>query len=66
MPNRLPLTTIFFTVFLDVVGVGIATPTITPLMLRADSGLLTGTYSVDERTILLGYLLASFSIAGFF
>lgn len=64
--NRLPLTTIFFTVFLDVVGVGIATPTITPLMLRADSGLLSGTYSLDERTILLGYLLASFSIAGFF
>jgi len=64
--NRLPLTTIFFTVFLDVVGVGIATPTITPLMLRADSGLLAGTYSIDERTILLGYLLASFSIAGFF
>lgn len=66
MPTRLPLTTIFFTVFLDVVGVGIATPTITPLMLRADSGLLPSTYPIDERTILLGYLLASFSIAGFF
>ncbi|MBO0951534.1 MFS transporter [Fibrella forsythiae] len=66
MPNRLPLTTIFFTVFLDVVGVGIATPTITPLLLRGDSELLAGTYSIDERTVLLGYLLASFSIAGFF
>ncbi|MEZ0539349.1 MFS transporter [Fibrella arboris] len=66
MPARLPLTTIFFTVFLDVVGVGIATPTITPLLLRADSGFLPGTYTIDERTILLGYLLASFSIAGFF
>ncbi|MEZ0483527.1 MFS transporter [Fibrella aquatica] len=66
MSSRLPLTTIFFTVFLDVIGVGIATPTITPLMLRVDSGLLSGMYSVNERTILLGYLLASFSIAGFF
>jgi MFS transporter, DHA1 family, tetracycline resistance protein len=63
---RLPLATIFVTVFLDVVGVGIATPTITPLLLRADSGLLPVHYTVDERTILLGYLLASFSIAGFF
>ena len=64
--NRLPLTTIFLTVFLDVVGIGIAAPTITPLLLRPDSGLLAGTYSLDERTILLGYLLASFSVAGFF
>ena len=63
---RLPLTTIFFTVFLDVIGIGIAMPTITPLLLRPDSGLLAGTYSLDERTILLGYLLASFSVAGFF
>jgi MFS transporter, DHA1 family, tetracycline resistance protein len=62
---RLPLVTIFVTVFLDVVGVGIATPTITPLLLRADSGLLPAGYTTDERTILLGYLLASFSIAGF-
>lgn len=63
---RLPLTTIFVTVFLDIVGVGIATPTITPLLLNADSGLLPAAYTVDERTILLGFLLASFSIAGFF
>ena len=66
MPNRLPLFTIFLTVFLDIVGVGIATPTITPLLLRATSGLLPPSYSIDERTIVLGYLLASFSIAGFF
>lgn len=64
--NRLPLTTIFVTVLLDVIGVGIATPTITPLLLRPDSGLLPPGYPVDERTVILGFLLASFSIAGFF
>ncbi|MBO0929942.1 MFS transporter [Fibrella aquatilis] len=63
--NRLPLATIFLTVFIDVVGVGIATPTITPLLLRASSGFLPTAYSIDQRTILLGYLLASFSVAGF-
>lgn len=64
--NRLPLTTIFVTVLLDVIGVGIATPTITPLLLRANSGLLPPSYSIDELTVVLGFLLASFSIAGFF
>ncbi|GAA4447252.1 tetracycline resistance MFS efflux pump [Nibrella saemangeumensis] len=64
--RQLSLTTIFFTVFLDLVGVGIAIPIITPLMIRPESGVLPIAYPEEQRTILLGFLIASFSIAGFF
>ncbi|CCH51829.1 Tetracycline resistance protein, class E Short=TetA(E) [Fibrisoma limi BUZ 3] len=64
--NRLRLGTIFFTVFLDLVGVGIANPIIAPLLLRPESGMLPADYSENERTLLLGVLIAVFSIAGFF
>ena len=64
--NRLRLFTIIFTVFLDLVGVGIANPIIAPLLLRPESNFLPATYSEDQRTLLLGVLIAMFSIAGFF
>ncbi|RIV17859.1 MFS transporter [Fibrisoma montanum] len=64
--NRLRLGTIFFTVFLDLVGVGIANPIIAPLLLRPESGMLPASYTETERTLLLGVLIAVFSIAGFF
>lgn len=64
--RRVLLATIFFTIFLDLVGVGIATPIIAPLVLRPESGLLPADYSEHSRTILLGFLIATFSIAGFF
>ncbi len=64
--NRLLLFTIIFTVFLDLVGVGIANPIIAPLLLRPESGFLSSAYSDTDRTTLLGFLIAIFSIAGFF
>lgn len=64
--NRLRLFTIIFTVFLDLVGVGIANPIIAPLLLRPESDFLPATYSEDQRTLLLGVLIAVFSVAGFF
>jgi len=64
--NRLLLGTIFFTVFLDLVGVGIANPIIAPLLLRAESNFLPASFPEDQRTLLLGVLIAVFSIAGFF
>ena len=64
--NRLRLGTIIFTVFLDLVGVGIANPIIAPLLLRPESGFLPASYNDDQRTLLLGVLIAVFSIAGFF
>lgn len=64
--NRLRLGTIIFTVFLDLVGVGIANPIIAPLLLRPESGFLPASYTDNQRTLLLGVLIAVFSIAGFF
>ena len=64
--NRSRLFTIIFTVFLDLVGVGIANPIIAPLLLRPESNFLPATYTDDQRTLLLGMLIAVFSIAGFF
>lgn len=64
--NRLRLFTVIFTVFLDLVGVGIANPIIAPLLLRPESGLLPTSYTDAQRTLLLGMLIAVFSIAGFF
>lgn len=64
--NRLRLFTIIFTVFLDLVGVGIANPIIAPLLLRPESDFLPVSYSEDQRTLLLGVLIAVFSVAGFF
>lgn len=64
--DRARLFTIVFTVFLDLVGVGIANPIIAPLLLRPESGFLPASYSEDGRTLLLGALIAVFSIAGFF
>ena len=64
--NRLSLGTIFFTVFLDLVGVGIANPIIAPLLLRPESHFLPDTYTDYGRTVLLGLLIAVFPLAGFF
>ncbi len=64
--NRSRLFTIIFTVFMDLVGVGIANPIIAPLLLRPESNFLPASYSDNERTLLLGLLIAIFSIAGFF
>ena len=64
--NRSRLFTIIFTVFMDLVGVGIANPIIAPLLLRPESNFLPASYSDNQRTLLLGLLIAIFSVAGFF
>ena len=64
--KRPRLFTVIFTVFLDLVGVGIANPIIAPLLLRPESNFLPASYSDNQRTLLLGLLIAIFSIAGFF
>ena len=64
--DRLRLFTIIFPVFLDLVGVGIANPIIAPLLLRPESNFLSASYFENQRTLLLGVLIAGFSVAGFF
>lgn len=64
--SRSLLFTIFFTVFLDLLGVGIALPVTAPLLLNPYSGLLDPTHTEAYRTIMLGFLVASFPMATFF
>lgn len=64
--KSISLFTIFFTVFLDLLGVGIAIPITAPLLLNPASGMLGIGYSIAERTIILGFLIASFPMASFF
>lgn len=64
--KKLSLGTIFFTVFLDLVGVGIVMPVTVPLLLNPASGVLPYEYSESFRTILLGFLIASYPVASFF
>ncbi|TAE51456.1 MAG: MFS transporter [Bacteroidetes bacterium] len=60
-----PLLTIFFTTFIDLLGVGLIVPIITPLFLQAD-GVLPPEYDYPTRTFLLGLLIATFPLCQFF
>jgi DHA1 family tetracycline resistance protein-like MFS transporter len=57
---------IFLTVFLDMLGVGIIIPIIPSLFLDFNNGFLPTDFSMQNRNILLGFLLATYSFAQFF
>ncbi len=59
--------TIFLTVFLDMVGVGIVIPVIAPLFLNPAAGIVPSDWFANNwQNIALGFLLGSYSIAQFF
>jgi MFS transporter, DHA1 family, tetracycline resistance protein len=57
---------VFFTVFIDLLGLSIVIPILAPLFLNASDGLLPVATAPQMRTILLGFLLATYPIAQFF
>lgn len=57
---------LFFTVFIDLVGLGIIIPILAPLFLNPHSGILAITTAQNIRTILLGLLIATYPLAQFF
>ena len=57
---------LFFTVFIDLLGIGIVIPVIAPLFLDPRGGILSMGASLSTRTMLLGFLIASYSLAQFF
>ncbi|MFQ5448737.1 MAG: MFS transporter, partial [Saprospiraceae bacterium] len=61
-----PLIPIFFTVFLDMLGVGIIIPVIPTLFFDADSSFFAMEVSRDFRSIMYGLLIASFPFMQFF
>jgi DHA1 family tetracycline resistance protein-like MFS transporter len=61
-----PLFTIFLTVFIDMLGVGIVIPVIAALLLDPSHNMLSAGTSMSTRTIILGFLIASYPLAQFF
>ncbi len=61
-----PVLTVFLTVFLDMLGVGIIIPVLPGLFLNPESGLLSPETSVAARSILYGYLIAAYPLMQFF
>ena len=61
-----PLFTIFLTVFIDMLGVGIVIPVIAALLLDPTHNMLSASASMSTRTITLGFLIASYPLAQFF
>lgn len=64
--SRNQMGVVFFTTFLDLLGVGIIIPIIAPLFLDAQHHLLPDNYSFTDRTIMMGLLISSFSFMQFF
>lgn len=60
------LATIFLTVFLDMLGIGIIIPIVAPLLLDTNTLLLDTATPFAQRTLIMGLLISSFSIAQFF
>lgn len=64
--NRgLALTSIFFTVFLDLLGVGIVIPVIAVVVLQNDGSLLPIAMAHQWKTFILGLLIAAYPLAQF-
>lgn len=57
---------IFFTVFLDLLGLGIIIPILPAVLLDPRSGVLPFSYTFATRSLILGFLIASYPLAQFF
>jgi len=64
--KKFSIGTIFFTVFLDLLGLGIIIPILPALLLDPIGGILPITYSFSARTLIYGFLIASYPLAQFF
>ncbi len=64
--HRAMLFTIFFTVFIDLLGLGLVIPIFAPLLLDGHIALLSASAPIATRAILLGCLIAAYPLAQFF
>ncbi len=60
------LRVIFLTTLIDMLGIGLIIPVVTPLLLDSNRGFLPASAAFGDRTLTLGLLLGSFSLAQFF
>lgn len=64
--KKYTILTIFFTVFLDLLGLGIVIPILPAVLLDPRGGVLPLSYSFSTRTLLYGFLIAAYPLAQFF
>ncbi len=64
--KRNPILSIFITVFIDMLGIGIIIPIFAPLIVQNDLGIVPAHFSKEERQIIYGFLAATFSMFQFF
>ncbi len=64
--SRSVLIPLLMTVFIDLLGIGIAIPILAPLLLNPSVGILASDIAFRDRAILYGFLIASYPIAQFF
>ncbi len=57
---------ILLTVFIDMIGVGIVIPLFAPMFLSPSSPFFPASFSLADRTVLMGFLLAVYPLALFF
>ncbi len=60
------LSVIFFTVFLDLLGVGLIIPVLAPLLIENKSGIFAADTDFGTRTVIFGILLSIYSFSQFF
>ncbi|HEX5351125.1 MAG TPA: MFS transporter [Trichococcus sp.] len=61
-----PILPIFFTVFIDLLGLGIIIPILPAVILNPMAGILPIEYDFSLRTIIYGFLIASYPLMQFF
>lgn len=61
-----PILPIFFTVFIDLLGLGIIIPILPAVILNPMAGMLPMDYDFSLRTIIYGFLIASYPLMQFF
>ncbi|PRR79819.1 MFS transporter [Clostridium vincentii] len=64
--KKFSIGTIFFTVFLDLLGLGIIIPILPALLIDPIGGILPMAYSFSTRTLIFGFLIAAYPLAQFF
>ena len=66
LKKREILTAMFITIFIGLLGVGVIIPVTAPIILNTTSSVLPAAMPFATRSVILGLLIASYSVAQFF
>lgn len=66
LKKRQVLTAMFLTIFIGLLGVGVIIPVTAPIILSTASSVLPAAMLFATRSVILGLLIASYSVAQFF